>query len=290
MSFDLSKFLSRELHAPETQALFQRVAYVFLLAHALFFAPIFPLLFGADSLLMSWNLGDSPGFNLAGLLDHQRHLALPAGLLYIVFLVLALFKRGGALVRFLVFLLGVMLYYAALPAFTASFILYNLFAAYLVFLNPKAKTELGIAFSNLAFAACKLQFVMVYALTGGYKLAGQTWMEGSALHHAIHLPQYTPLWMRDLLNPWPRITQFLSWFGMGYQLAFPFLVWVKRIKTPFLLAGVLFHLYIAVAMRLPEFGLGMIMAYSLFFDEGQARYWSALLSRKKKGIGVKTTP
>lgn len=291
MSMDLSKYLSSELKSPETQVLFRRVAYAFLLGHALFFTPVFPLLFGPDSVLMSWNLGDSPGFSLAGLLDHKRHLAMPSGLLYLVCLLLALFDWGGAFVRFLVFLLGVMLYYAALPAFTAVFILYNLFAAYLVFLNPKARTALGIAFSNLAFAACKLQFVMVYALTGGYKLAGHTWIEGSALHHAIHLPQYTPLWMRSLMDPWPRVMQFLSWFGMGYQLAFPFFVWIKRIKTPFLLAGVLFHLYIAVAMRLPEFGMGMIMAYSLFFDQNQARYWNRLFSKiGRRTLRLKTTP
>lgn len=270
MSFKLTDSLTAEVKSPSTQLFFRTLAYLFLLGNALFYLPVFHLLFGESSLLMSWNPGDTKVLNLAYLLDHQRHLTAPAAVLYLISIVLSIFGKGGILPRILVFVLGVMFYYAGLPAFNASFILYNLFAAFLVFMNPHAANPLGRAYTNLAFYACRMQFIMVYALTGGYKLAGTTWMEGSSVYYLLQLPHYTPDWVRGVLWNKRWLLVVLSYFGLIYQLAFPVLVWIRRLRMPLILAGVLFHGYIAIAMRLPEFGIGMIVAYSLFLSDGMA--------------------
>jgi hypothetical protein len=52
---------------------------------------------------------------------------------------------------------------------------------------------------------------------------------------------------------------------LGYQLLFPVLVWIKKIKKMFLLLGILMHLYIAFVMGLVEFGSVMIISYIIFW-------------------------
>jgi hypothetical protein len=59
----------------------------------------------------------------------------------------------------------------------------------------------------------------------------------------------------------------LNYGALLYQSIFPLLIWIKRIKAPLLVVGCLFHLGIAVMLNLWDFGMAMIVGYTLFLDE-----------------------
>lgn len=276
---------SRSVVLPNVQWLFMKVAYGFMLLLALYFFEIRNEVWGSGSLFREWNPGNTKALNLAYLLDHVRSAALPVYYLHLVLLALCLVGVGGRVLRVLVFLSSVMLYYAAIPLFNASALLYNLFAVYLVFFDPKARHPVNVFFTNLAFLACRLQFVLVYAIAGIYKLSGTTWMEGSSVYYALHLPHYTGVWLRDQLSEHRGFLIFSNYLGLCYQLAFPILVWWKRLRLPLFVVALSFHGFIAFGMNLYDFGIGMLAAYALFAGEEwvlRLRHWaSGRLGRTK---------
>jgi hypothetical protein len=57
----------------------------------------------------------------------------------------------------------------------------------------------------------------------------------------------------------------LAWLTIGFELAFPVLVWFRATRKWILITGIVFHLTIAVMLGLPEFATVMIVSYTLFF-------------------------
>jgi hypothetical protein len=55
---------------------------------------------------------------------------------------------------------------------------------------------------------------------------------------------------------------------LAYQILFPAVVWFKKIKKPFLILGILMHVYISLVMGLVLFGLIMIICYAIFWEKG----------------------
>jgi len=54
--------------------------------------------------------------------------------------------------------------------------------------------------------------------------------------------------------------------ALAYQLAFPFLIWIKKIKKLLLAFGVLFHLVIGLGMGIWDFALIMMASYTAFIE------------------------
>jgi hypothetical protein len=269
----ITHYFALNVHAPDTQQLFMRGSYLFLLLNALYFFPIRGLMWGEYAMIMPWNPGASPDLNLAYLLDHRRSWAIAGYYVYLGSLLLVQFRLRWVLPRMLVFLTGVMLYYACIPAFNAAMLLFNLFAFYMLFMAPHAEHPVRRMVGNFAFLACKIQVVMVYALAGGYKLSGDTWLEGSSIFYALQLDHYTSGWMADWLIEQRVLLVFFNYFGLIYQLGFPIAVFVKRLRGTWLVLGCVFHASIAIGMHLPDFGLGMMVAYLLFVSNTRSAAW-----------------
>lgn len=289
-------YFAEQAHAPNTQRLFMRASYAFLLLNALYFISIRDLMWGDYAMMMSWNPGSTPALNLAYLLDHRREWAIAGYFIYIACLVIAQLRIHWVLPRIVIFLGGVMLYYACLPAFNGVTLLYNLFAFFMIFMAPTARRPVRVMLSNLAFLACKVQLVMVYALTGGYKLAGHTWLEGSSIHYALQLDHYSPEWVVNLLLEKKGLLMVFNYFGLIYQLGFPIAIFIRKIRGAWLILGCIFHVSIAIGLHLPDFGIGMMVAYLLFIKEARAQAWLGYiesilpLGRKPKKTVAKTAP
>lgn len=122
-----------------------------------------------------------------------------------------------------------------------------------------------ILLHNFGVIAVITQVVLVYALSALAKLNDHDWLSG----HAILLVSQTGHFSLPLLaslskNAAPLLI-LLNYGVLFYQCAFPFLIWFKKVKKPFVMAGILMHLYIAFAMGLVSFGLIMIIAYIYFW-------------------------
>jgi hypothetical protein len=97
---------------------------------------------------------------------------------------------------------------------------------------------------------------LIYFFNGVYKLMGPGWRDGTVMHYVLHdagwsrLSLPLPLWLERCM----------AWFTMGWELGFPLLVLIPKLRAPTLWIGVLFH--IATGLQLE---LGMFPLYALCF-------------------------
>lgn len=109
---------------------------------------------------------------------------------------------------------------------------------------------------GLRLVQLHLTYIYLYAVTA--KLKYPRWREGLALQDVLSSPVYAE---------WPTrvgdgVAHVLTWGTLAFELLFPLLIWVPRARLWVLLAGVLFHAGIDVAMILPAFSASMIAAYA----------------------------
>jgi hypothetical protein len=132
--------------------------------------------------------------------------------------------------------------------------------------EPRALLDtLGDMLHNCAMLVVAVEVCFIYATAGWYKIQGSLWQGGTALYFPLHL---------DYFNPWPGLSELLAAhplpvFVLTYgtvfvQVAFPFLVFNRRIKNVLLVLMIIEHAAIAVTLGLPFFSLAMISADAVF--------------------------
>jgi hypothetical protein len=272
--YRLMGLMTQKRLSPMRLILFERLLYTWMFIHSLCYLNMRELLWGPESLLIAPNIGQGIISNLYYILSYNPSFAEA---IYFTQLIGAFVLLSGIIrkvfwlssaVKVAVYLTGYILYYAAWPNFNAGFLLvlnYSFFAIFILHGDQKWK----IVFSNFARLACIVMILFVYTESAMYKVFGERWLEGSAIYYAISLHQFSKEWSRDLIlgNAW--IVPILTYGGLLYQVLFPILVWIRKIKIPFLLVGVAFHLFIAVGMGLWDFGTAMLLGYVLFLKDGK---------------------
>lgn len=71
----------------------------------------------------------------------------------------------------------------------------------------------------------------------------------------------------------------LTYSLLIYQASFPIVVWIKKLKIPILIMGVIFHLSISMGMCIFAFGIVMSLIYLLFLVDSHINW---LKNRLKK--------
>jgi hypothetical protein len=140
-----------------------------------------------------------------------------------------------------------------------------------MFIDEDANTPKSTVNSNLFLLACKIQLILVYLFAGLYKLHGTYWLNGEALYYVMNLREFSHPWLQQFMLSKPWLLAAGTYAALAYQLLFPVLVWIKPIRFPFLLVGIIFHLLVAIGMGLPDFGIFMVLCYSMFVDDVKAR-------------------
>ncbi|MGB0424079.1 MAG: hypothetical protein ACPGED_07150, partial [Flavobacteriales bacterium] len=185
-----------------------------------------------------------------------------------------------AVPKIIVVITGWMMYYGCIPAYNGSYLLMMSFSFFMLFVNPSSRKQRSIQMSNLAYLACVLQVFLVYSVAGGYKLTGTSWLSGDAVSRVLYLNAFVSDWKREVLLTVPLLLKAFTFVSLAYQVAFPFLIWFKKLK-PFVLAiGIAFHLGLAMVMNLWDFGLAMIFSYALFVSRPIDRIKSLLKLKK----------
>jgi len=152
-------------------------------------------------------------------------------------------------------------------------------AALLVFLGPagkmysldswfKAHREGTSATTELcepwAQRLMQLQTALIYAWSFFYK-SGESWWNGTALHYAMHVKCFAFLVSPSLFdNLW--ICRLLDASTLIIEFSLFTLVWVKGIRYWVLLAGLLLHSSLLVAMNIPTLQLIMMVSYINFIE------------------------
>ena len=76
---------------------------------------------------------------------------------------------------------------------------------------------------------------------------------------------YHPFWSELIKNSDFLIT-FTTYFTILWELAYPFLIWVRKCRFPLIGMAVVFHLGTIFIMGLTTFGIAMIMWNLIFFS------------------------
>lgn len=117
----------------------------------------------------------------------------------------------------------------------------------------------------------QLQFAFIYVATFIMKAHGTTWLDGSAVFHALQLMSFThPIADWVLVNVPYIIFQFATLFTLVAEGAFFLLVFLPfeqpRLKFVGLFTMGSVHIGIALLMTVPNFSWIMLVCYVLFFD------------------------
>lgn len=98
----------------------------------------------------------------------------------------------------------------------------------------------------------QIQLCIMYCASVSCKLAGQQWLNGTAVYYALQLDDLvrTPLpWISNSLV----LCKILTWSTIVIEAAMFTLVWIKQLRYFVLLAAVALHLGIDAAINLPVF-------------------------------------
>jgi hypothetical protein len=158
--------------------------------------------------------------------------------------------------------------------------LLNFFVLALVFVNERRKTnEIKLMLNNAVALFIKISICGLYFVNGYGKILQKVWRDGSFIGNVWHLDYYAnhhlvPNWFGNTV-----VCFIVAWLVMLFELSFPFFIWFRPFRKWFIPMGLLFHIFIAAFLSLPDFGLTMIFAYLLFVDKN--KLWSLKRINKK---------
>lgn len=105
-----------------------------------------------------------------------------------------------------------------------------------------------------------VQLTAIYFVNGVYKLAGGDWRSGEVMHYVLHNVAWTRFAYADLPLP-PLAIPAMTYTTLIWELGFPLLILIPRLRTPTLVLGVAFHLGTAALLQLGMFPLYMLCLY-----------------------------
>jgi hypothetical protein len=152
--------------------------------------------------------------------------------------------------------------------------------------------DLQATLGSMAYRLCQIQVCVIYGFSGLKKLKGVTWWSGEAIWNSLSDPQLAR-WDFSWASHFPLALAFTAYLTIAWEVYFPALIWVRPIRKPLLLIGILLHLGIAVSLCLSFFSLLMVLTYSFFLDRevlGAAEGWVRRQAAKFKGTAKVPAP
>lgn len=154
------------------------------------------------------------------------------------------------------------------PVVNGSDYVLNVFLFLSIFLSLKpawkspVRRDYQLIISNFTWLVCRIQLSLIYLMSGVNKLTSAAWRSGDAVFSITNLDFF--IHPELSFSGSQSSYQLLAWIIILFELLFPIVIWFKRFRVYALIAGVIFHLMIMVSLTLPDFGLIMILLYSLF--------------------------
>lgn len=270
-------YMLDDYHALKRAHLFRRLMYALVLLQCGAWTLQFDLLFGANSVVVA-GVFPAEALHRPAFLLFRFTAPFAAGIfiaiaaLLAALLLLAQHRLHGWLsvgLHLLLWLLMLNLHNRIYAALTGGHFLLNQFLFFQAFLSagrfPALAPDRPLIrlLHNLAVVAIVLQLMLVYLMSAWAKLQDPMWLNGSALSLISQIRHYAP---GNGFAHLGVISMLINYAVIVYQLLFPFsLLFPRSIKMLFLAAGLLMHLFIALAMGLGSFGLVMMAGYVFFW-------------------------
>lgn len=276
--------------AINTIKLFRASLLVFIFLYVVQFLPIAAAYFGPGNYMVPYykssNILLKPLNLLEGTQFSHYYLYFLYGILALILAYFFLPLKRLSLV--LIYFLLMNIYHKTAPLQNGGFSLLTMEFFMLLFIDEEAENtknkywrSIKLTIANFAFLAMRLQVVFLYLVASFYKLQGETWLDGTAFYYVLYNDMYTHPLITNYFIDNTFVIKSVSWFTLLFQLLFPVLVWIKKTKNMMLIAGVFLHVMIAWVMGIVDFGVIMILMYTLFNSESFNTRLLAIFSIKK---------
>lgn len=130
----------------------------------------------------------------------------------------------------------------------------------------------------IAFTVSVLQVCLVYLVAGFSKVKGDLWLNGTALYYIMQIPQYSTIYITDLLLENDLMLVIANYVTIIFQLYFPCIMF-KKTNRLWVIMGIGLHIMISLVLGLLQFGIFMSIVYVLFLDE---KWLNSLMNTKDK--------
>lgn len=109
----------------------------------------------------------------------------------------------------------------------------------------------------------QLQLCVVYLVSAVIKFKGSMWRDGTAVGMVLQLGEFERFPIPDFLMT-PLASAVATYFTLGFEFLFPFLVWVPGLRIPMLLSGLMLHGGLEWTMNVQMFQWVITSFYLLF--------------------------
>ena len=109
----------------------------------------------------------------------------------------------------------------------------------------------------------QIQLCVLYLAAGTWKAMGPTWRNGTAVGMVLQLGEFQRFPIPDFFLT-PVMSQVMTYGTLAFELGFPVLIWIPKLRLPVLLAGLAFHAGLDWAMNVQMFQW-LITAYYLLW-------------------------
>lgn len=240
----------------------------------LYFSPTrgMPILEPSNFMTMAWR------WSILGWIHSDSvFAAVHAG--YVAILALLALGAGGRVLGRLLglaaFMLHVSFIHANIGAVYGVDLIFTFFLFFFVLVDDRARQgTLASWLASTGYRMAQIQLCVIYGFSGLEKLKGALWWKGEAIWNVVGNPQLARFdftWLSYL----PVVLVLVAYLTLFWEVYFPALVWVPRLRVPMLLLGVGFHLSIAAMMNIFFFGLIMITTYVLFLKVEEVQWLEA---------------
>ena len=141
--------------------------------------------------------------------------------------------------------------------------------------------------SAWTYRLLQLQISCVYLSTAIAKTKGELWLDGSAVYYATRLEDLTRFWLPLILDNYFSI-KLLTWGTLIIEFSLGLLVWIKELRKPIIILGILFHLGIEWTMSIPTFEVLMLISLPLMLGPHQIKIYLDFCKEKVKPYVTRT--
>ena len=115
----------------------------------------------------------------------------------------------------------------------------------------------------------QLQLCILYLVTGIWKSTGPAWRDGSAVGIVLQMGEFERFPIPDFLVT-PGMSQLMTYATLLFELGFPLLVWIPRLRVPVLVFGLAFHAGLEWILNVQLFQWTITAFYLLFLQPGRS--------------------
>lgn len=167
-------------------------------------------------------------------------------------------------------------------------LLYMCFAnSYSYFSLNKSDTfeenSLGNFLTNLSVISILTHLCLIYFISGISKIHTDLWYNGVAMYYILNLERFAGTDYNYTIAKNGFLVTVATYGTMFWEMLFPCLISIEKMRIPVLLCGVILHLSIFIFMMIHDFEILYIMVYGFFFtDRELLDLKTNILARLKK--------